>query len=436
MTKIQKLTLAIIFTFLSITILGCSDGKTTISSSPPTIQISPTSTFNFGTITEGNMASPLEVIITNIGSEELNVSKISISDIGNFKLNSNSGTNYCNTTDQRLFTDESCTIEITFTPEQLNTFSADLATTLEIISNDPNTPNKFLNLAGTSEQVSSKLNVTINQVETATCPNVVAYVSVTDQSNFPVEGLLPANFTVKENGAEVGVPPTGSTVGNVTEPISIAVVMDHSSSMSDSDIIEMNEAASVVIDQLKPTDQAEIIKFDAAILLKQSFTSDKDLLRAAIDTQFFDGSGTALYDTLIVAIDDTATVSGRKAIIVITDGANSGEPIASVSDITDNAQAVSIPIFVIALGNINPGVITDVMEPIANNTSGALYQADVAQNFRTIIEQQLTKVLFTDQYILNYTSGSSGSGTDVNLTIDASNSGGSGTNSKLITSCP
>jgi len=433
MTNIQKFTLGIIFTIFSISMLGCSDSKTTVSPTPQTIQISSASNFNFGSVTENSIASPLEVIITNIGSEELNVSKIFILDTGNFKLNPNSGTNYCNTTNQRLFTDESCTIEITFNPAEFTTPPTELTTTLTINSNDPNNAIEILNIAGTSAKV-SELNVTINQVDTATC-NAVANVSVTDQENFPVEVLKTADFTITESAGTGVNTPTSSTLGNVTEPISIAIVMDNSSSMSDTDIDAMNQAALGVIDQLNPiTDHAEIIKFDATILLKQTFTNDKDLLRTAINTQF-DGSGTALYDTLLVAISDTAATSGRQAIIVITDGANSTQTNATVNDIINDAQATGIPIYVIALGNIDPKDITDVMGPIATDTSGQLYEADVAQNFTTIIEQKLTKVLFTE-YILKYASGTTGIGGNINLTIDVSTGGLSGSDSTQVPSCP
>lgn len=433
MTKFQKLTLSIIFTFFSINMSGCWDGKTTVSS-PPAILVSPALDFDFGTVTEGNMASPLEVIITNIGAESLLITEIAILDIDNFQLDTMGGTNPCTMTSPLLVAGDSCTIEVTFSPATFSAFPTYIATTLTINSNDPSAPSKVLNIAGTSEQVSSSLNVTINQVDTATC-NAIAYVSVTDQSNFPVEGLLATDFTITEGMTDVGVP-TSSTVGDVIEPISIAIVMDNSSSMADIDIAEMNKAALEVVAQLNPTDQAEIIKFDKAILLKQTFTSDKNLLAAAIDTTF-DGSGTALYDTLLVAISDFGLIPGRRAIIVITDGANSTPTTATVTDITDDAQAKGIPIFVIALGNIDPNDLANVLGPIANDSSGELYEADVAQNFRTIIEQKLTEILFVDQYILNYTSGSTGIGTAVNLTIGVDNLGGlSGTDSKSVPSCP
>ena len=414
--------------------LGCSDGKTTVSPTPPTIQISPALDFDFdfGTITEGNMASPLEVVITNVGSQELTVSDIVLSDTDNFQLVTINGTTPCTTTNPRLFTGESCTVEISFTP-QSNTA---LATTLTITSDDPNATNKLLNLAGTSEQVDPNLTVTINQVDTTDTCDVTAYVSVTDQSNFPVEDLSAADFTITEGVTPIGSPTSADIVDLVTKPISIAVVMDNSPSMSDTDIAAMNQAALDVVLELKTGDEVEIIKFAPLVSVVQTFTSDVNLLTAAINTPHF-GDGTALYDAIDQAILDTKNqVTERKAIIIITDGEDNSSVTATLNRIIDDAKAEGIPIFVIALGNFDQSIIDTVLEPIATGTSGVFYEADVAQNFSTIIKQQLTEILFVDQYILNYTSGSSGTGT-VDLTIDVDNSAGlTGTGNKLVPSCP
>jgi len=439
MTYIQKFTLGIIFTILSINMLGCSGGETTVSNGPATIQISPALAFDFGTVTEGNMASPLEVIITNIGSQRLDVSNISISDTVSFQLDTMSGTNTC-TFSPALPAGESCNIEVTFTPGQFNPSPTVLATTLTINSNDPSTPNKTLDLTGTSEQVSTvlnALNVTINQVDTATCSDVVAYVSVTDQSNFPVEGLQTADFTITEGVTNLGSPTSADTVDIVTEPISIAIVMDNSSSMQDIDIAEMNEAAIDVVGKLAVDDQAEIIKFDKTVSVVQSFTTDNNLLITAINTPFV-GSGTALYEALQQAVLDTESQpTERKAVIIITDGADTSSTTATLTDVINAAQAKGIPIFVIALGNFDQNIIDNVLTPLANDTSGELYEAEVAQNFSTIIEQQLTKVLFVDQYILNYASVSTGGTVDLTIDVSDSSRGLSGTSGiKQIPSCP
>lgn len=428
MKNLQQIAHGILFAFFSIAISGCSEiSDFEIVAPPPAVQISPLTNFDFGMITEGNMASPLEILITNIGTTRLDVSSIALSDATNFQLNTMTGTKPCGTLSPVLLKGESCTIEIAFQAVQTGTLTA----TIDITSNDPNSP-KQLTLTGTSEPVDISLNVTINQVELAACPQVTAFVSVTDQGNFPIEGLLAADFTITEDSTPVGIPTDSSFVGEVTEPISIALVMDNSSSMQDIDIAEMDKAAIKIIEQLSPLDEAEIIKFDRLVYLEQAFTSDKALLIAAINT-VRDSSGTALYDAVQDAVDHTANqISNRKAVIVITDG-NDNDSTASLNGIIANAETKGIPVFVVALGN---NINISALQMIAAGTSGEFYEADVAQNFRTILQQQVSEVLFTDQYILSYDSSSTG-GSVVNLTIDATMLGGfTGGDSRQIMLCP
>ena len=148
-----------------ITFIGCGGGggggdddgggETTT----PSIQVSPSDFFDFGTVTLGNTPAPLEVKVTNDGTERLDISSISLSDSVNFSLNLNGGSNPCATASPALPVGESCTIEVSFRPTQTDDFAA----TLEIASNDPDTPNFQLDLSGKSEQVET-LNVKINQV--------------------------------------------------------------------------------------------------------------------------------------------------------------------------------------------------------------------------------------------------------------------------------
>lgn len=429
MIRIQWLVYGFLFILFSTGLSGCSDAETnvTVGSPPPSLQTSPAIDYKFGTVTVGNLASPLEVLISNNGTQRLDISSISLSDTINFQLDMMNGTDPCLTASPALAAGESCTIEIAFQPTQTGDFTA----TLDITSNDPDAL-KQIPLIAASEPVNTSLNVTINQVELAACPEVVAYVSVTDHADFPVEGLLVADFTITEGGAPVGMPADTSFVGEVTEPISIALVMDNSTSMEDIDIAEMDRSALNIIGQLSPLDEVEIIKFDEQVYIEQEFTSDQDLLIAAIN-QVRDSAGTALYDALQKAVDDTASqTSKRKAVIVITDG-NDNSSTAGVNDIIANTETKGIPVFVIALGN---NINIAPLQMITTGSSGEFYEADVAQNLRTILQQQLTEVLFTDQYILSYISSSTG-GAVSDLTVDATMTGGfSGTDSRQIMLCP
>ncbi len=171
--------ICILFILLPIVFFGCgsreeSGGEAT----SPSIQVSP-SAFDFGIVTSGHTPAPLVVTITNNGSEGLNVFDISLSDTDNFALDLTGGSNPCTSASPILAVGGKCDSEVAFQPTQTGAFSA----TLDITSDDHDTPTFQLQLSGTIEELSS-LNVTINQViSDKACPTatITAYVSVTDQ---------------------------------------------------------------------------------------------------------------------------------------------------------------------------------------------------------------------------------------------------------------
>lgn len=421
----------LLFSLVSFALASCSgsgsNNTVTGNNAVPKLVISPQSAFNYGAITEGNSASPLEVTLTNNGNRRLDVSSIMLSDMTNYQLNTSTGANSCGTASPAIDAGSSCTVEINFNPTQTGTFPS----TVEITSNDSDSPHQ-LSITGTSEAVAPVMNVTINQVDLATCPTVTAFVSVTDQNSFPIDGLTINDFTVLEDNASVGSLSDTDQVDVVTKPISIALVMDYSSSMTDIDEAEMESSAIDIVNRLAVDDEVEIIKFDKTVHIEQTFTTNKTDLVTAINSDL-NNTGTALYDAIQQAVDDTVLRSNdRKAVIVITDG-NDNNSTETLNDIIADASSKVIPVFVVALGNnidlVDLGMIT-------SGTSAELYESDVAQNLDTIIEQQLSEVLFTDQYVLVYTSLNTGSGTHT-LEVQATKTGGfSGSDSRVITQCP
>ena len=402
---------SILFVLFSVVLFGCSGEEGGGVTTSRSIQVTP-SAFDFGIVTEGNSPAPLEVIITNKGSERLNVSNISLSDTDNFVLDVTGGTTPCGTASPALAVGASCTSEVAFQPTPTGVFLA----TLGITSDDPDTPTFQLPLSGTREEESS-INVTINQVA-RDCPagtTITAYVSVTDQGGYPVNGLTIADFKIAEAGGYTGDPDNISFVEQVSEPISVALVMDNSSSMQRAGAIgPMTGAAVEFVNQINVYDEVEIIKFDEDIVVEQTFTSDKELLITAIE-KLWDGSGTALYDAVYRAITDIdAQATERKSVLVITDGQDQGVSKTPLNVLIDYANSLDIPVFIIGLGD-NIDVV--YLQQITDETGGEYYEANTAQNMTTI-HQQLADVLFKDQYILTYAS-SLGAGATADLTIQA-----------------
>ena len=419
---------------------GGGGGSSSDSAEPPkqllpSKQVLP-SEHDFGTVTLGNMPAPLEVKIKNNGSADLKISDIVLSDIDNFKLDLGGGSNPCNTTSPTLGAGAICSVEVAFEPAVTGSFNA----TLTINSNDKNNPSFKVNLAGISEPVSD-LTVRINQVETdLNCPaaQITAYVSVTDQGGYAVTNLTDNDFSVFENNSKM-VLTDFSFVSQVFKPISVAIVLDYSGSITknEENVIDMEAAGAEFIDQLGGADEAEIVKFATEVEVMQAFTSDKDLLHEAIITSADIVSWTALYDAVWQAVDDTASrVKDRKAVIVMTDGVDIGPgnnqmSSKDISDIIDYASDTGIPIFTIGVGNFD----TAILEQMAEDTGGQFYKSDTPDNLRTIY-RQLAELLFENQYILDYVSVL-GTGVAADLKIEAVLSPNIfGEHTKEITPCP
>ncbi len=424
----------VLFLFLPIAFLGCSGGGDDAPAPVPTpsIQVLPSS-YDFGVVTPGNSPAPLEVEIANNGSLGLTVPKsgIVLSDTINFNLDLSAGSNPCNTLPLTIAAGGDCALEVIFDPKSDDIFNESLT----ITSNASNTPTFNLSLAGKSEPI-NKLNVRINQIDPCPRPMVTAYVNVTDQAGYPVVTLKATDFSLADD-ATGPVQPTTVDFVSTTATISVALVMDYSGSVTDVQdaVDDMEESAAYFIDQLRDqpgvVDEAEIIKLDIIFEVVPGFTSNKDLLKAAIYEDWDNGRETTLYDAVVKAVDDTALQStDRKAVIVISDGKDT-QSLKILDDVINDANNNGVPIFTIGLGILDPAIL----QQMANDTGGSFFEATTSDNLRTIYEQ-LANVLFHDSYILTYNSNLDDLLTG-NLTVEATYSPTiKGDDTKEIAFCP
>ena len=283
----------ILFSLLSIALIGCGGGGDGESSSTPTptpvLTVLPAD-FDFGIITDGNTVDPLEVTIKNSGTATLSVSDIALSgaDKDNYVLDLNGGTKPCTPALPTINSGAKCTVTVEFSPTNpalTDTYAADLV----IQSNDPAAPTYNMGLLGTIAEISA-IDLTINQIE-APCPRVAtdpitAYVSVTDQAGFPVKTLVADDFTITEGAAVIAA--TTIVPVDATDTLSVALLMDYSFSIvkEPDNVSDMENATISFVDQLGVNDEAEIIKYASQVEVAQTFTSDKQALRDAIRTRY------------------------------------------------------------------------------------------------------------------------------------------------------
>jgi Ca-activated chloride channel family protein len=140
-----------------------------------------------------------------------------------------------------------------------------------------------------------------------------------------VPGLAQADFTILDNG----VPQTISYFDASNEPASVALVIDASPSvLLDSE--PMREAADALIDALAPLDQAAVVDFSAHTYLQMAFTDVHELVRRAVSrvdarTLLDDTGGSNIYRAVYLSARGLfGGRTGRKAIVLLTDGQDSG----------------------------------------------------------------------------------------------------------------
>ncbi len=428
--------LIIIFLLASTVFMGCSSsgGSSDPAQDPvelKTLEVTPAS-HDFGNVTVGNSPAPIEVWLTNGSSSEIVVSDRVLSDTDNFALDTSGGTSPCNTETPTLAEGEGCTVEVTFTPSSVSSLEG----TLTISSNDTDNPAIDVALSGMGDPISG-LQVKINQVETE-CPEVTAYVSVTDQKGYPLTDLLEDDFTVEEDGSPMTPLKSFTYVSEITTPVSVALAMDYSGSVSRTEgAIENMEAGAIeFISQLRVDDEAEIINFDNVVEVVQEFTSDKAALTSAVTTSWDKGVYTKLYDAIYKAIEDTSVkTDSRRAVIVITDGTDfphvDNPSNYTLTEIIDYAITQGVPVFTVGLGD---GIDPDILKQIADDTGGQFYDATLPYDIKTIY-QQLVNVLLLNQYVLTYDSGL-GVGATGDLFVEAVFQGINGDSTMEITPCP
>ena len=147
---------------------------------------------------------------------------------------------------------------------------------------------------------------------------VNVFVNVTDADGAPVGGLEQKDFTLTEDG----VPQKIAYFERDTDmPLSLVVAIDTSGSVRKDTDIELHAARDFMRALIRPTDRVDLIDFNSSAREVVPFTSDVRRLQAGLNNLDY-GPATALYDTIYLSAQMLGRRSGRKALIVISDGGN------------------------------------------------------------------------------------------------------------------
>jgi VWFA-related protein len=199
---------------------------------------------------------------------------------------------------------------------------------------------------------------------------VTTPVSVLDRNGRFIPGLKKKDFKIYDNGVLQDI----TYFQSEEQPFTVILLIDISPSTKYK-IDEIHYAAVTFVNQLRPADKVMVVAFDSRIrALTDEPTSERQKIYSAIYKATF-GSGTSLYDAVAVVTDlDIIKISGRKAVVIFTDGVDTTSRMANYQSSIDGVQEVDALIYPIRYDTqTNTGVI--------NTATGAPTQipADIAK---------------------------------------------------------
>jgi Ca-activated chloride channel family protein len=148
--------------------------------------------------------------------------------------------------------------------------------------------------------------------------------SVIGADGVAVAGLQRGDFRVFDDG----IPQPVTYFDASATPASVALILDASPSVL-RDTEEIKNASRALVDALSSSDQTAIVDFSAHTYLQLPFSNDWELIRHAVSrvdarALLADTGGSNIYEAVFLTARELfAGRSGRKAIVLLTDGQDS-----------------------------------------------------------------------------------------------------------------
>jgi VWFA-related protein len=232
--------------------------------------------------------------------------------------------------------------------------------------------------------VTEKVNVDVVQVT----------VTVSDGHGRFVRNLPRGAFRVLEDGKPQGI--THFTSEDV--PLEIVVAIDISGSMTPA-MPKLKKAVKEFLKDVPNQDLVTLLGFNDSIFTLTRKAGDVAERSRAVDRLAPWGS-TALYDVILRGVEMLGRQTGRKALIVFTDGEDQGSH-ATINDVERRLQSSDVTLYMIGQGRgVTLETLKKVMERLANPTGGRALFTDSIDELHDSFADLLDEL--SNQYLLGY----------------------------------
>jgi Ca-activated chloride channel family protein len=241
-------------------------------------------------------------------------------------------------------------------------------------------------------------------------------VLVTDRSGTPVAGLTAEDFRVVDGGESRAIE---RLYLSRDVALVLGLAIDSSGSMGPLWRRTQGAAERFLDATLGPRDRAFLVDFDDHLRLLQPLTGERSRLYAALGRLQARG-GTALYDSILFSMLQFESEPGRRALVVLTDGYDSGSR-ADPSRAIDFGRRLGVPVYVVALsgsgvtppgggalrgprgrvgGFGDPALARSNLKLITEPTGGRFFQVARPEQVEAVFAQ--IEAELRNQYVLTY----------------------------------
>lgn len=219
---------------------------------------------------------------------------------------------------------------------------------------------------------------------------VEVYASVVDAGGQPVRGLTAADFEIVEDGRPESI--SAFAAGDFA--LTVALALDRSFSMAGRPLETVKAAARSFLTALRPADQSVVIGIGSQVSVLAPVRETRAGQVAAVGALSAWGT-TALHDAIISAIDTVDGSTGRRALVILSDGDDRYSE-ASAAETLARARRSNVMVYPVALGKSRPPLFAE----LSTLTGGRSYHAPNLEGLDRML--QTIAAQLRDQYLLGY----------------------------------
>jgi VWFA-related protein len=224
-------------------------------------------------------------------------------------------------------------------------------------------------------------------------------VTVSDERGRFVRDLPQSAFHVLEDGHAQAI----THFASEDVPLELVVAIDISGSMAPA-MPRLKTAVKGFLGDVPPQDKVTLLGFNDNIFTLTRKTTDPGERTKAVDRLAPWGS-TALYDVLLRGVEMLGRQTGRKALVVFSDGEDQGSH-ATINDVERRLQSSDVTLYMIGQGRgITMEPLKRVMERLSAPTGGRALFTDSSEELHAAFGQLLDEL--SNQYLLGYQSTNS-----------------------------